>query len=159
MRKRIVGSGPTPGESGTGPWLDLEALAVAEVTSEDPEHPVEGALVAGDGRGWRAAQPGPQTLRLVFDRPQQLGRVRVVCEEPERERTQELFLGWAPKPDDEPRQIVRQQWNFNAGARREVEELTVDLSGVGMLELYLVPEIGGGEGVASVTELRLGPRE
>ena len=50
-------------------WLDLEELAHIEVSSEDPQHPVEGALVLGDERGWRAGQAGPQTIRILFDRP------------------------------------------------------------------------------------------
>ena len=155
MRKRIIATeGPPPGAS-DGPWLDLEALAVAEVTSEAAAHPVEGALVPGDEHGWRAGAPGPQTLRLVFDRPQALARVRLVFEETERERTQEFFLGWAPTASDEPREIVRQQWTFHSGAAREEEDLAVELDNVGALELYLVPNISGGSAVASLSELRL----
>ena len=156
MRKRILETRPPHTRGGQGPWLDLEAAAVAEVTSEDPEHPVEGALIPGDPRGWRAARPGPQTLRLVFDRPQALGRIRLVFDEPHRPRTQEFFLGWAPAPTEEPREIIRQQWTFHPGAPREEEDLTVDLAGVGLIELYLVPDISGGEATACLTELRLG---
>ena len=156
MRKRIVGEGSTRSRPDTGPWLDVETAATAEVTSEQPQHPVEGALIPGDDRGWRAADPGPQTLRLVFDRPLSLERIRLVFDEPYRQRTQELFLGWAPAPGEEPREIVRQQWTFHPGAPREEEDLKVNLSGVGMLELYLVPDISGGEAVAALSELRLG---
>lgn len=155
MRKRILGTPPGRPERSSGPWLDLEACAAAEVTSEDPEHPVEGVLVAGDERGWRANGSGPQTLRLIFDEPCDLRRIRLLFEEPHRERTQEFFLGWAPAAADEPREIVRQQWTFHPEAPREEEDLTVELSGVGMLELYVVPDIGGGSAVASLAELRL----
>jgi hypothetical protein len=155
MRKRIVGTGAPAPAAADGPWLDLEAAAVAEVTSEAPDHPVEGALIAGDERGWQAAEPGPQTLRLVFDRPQTLRRILLRFDEPSRQRTQEFFLGWAPAPGDEPRQIVRQQWTFHPGEPREEEDLSVDLAGVGLLELYLVPDIGGGDAVASLARLRL----
>jgi hypothetical protein len=155
MRKRIIGSEGRRAEAGEGPWLDLEALAVAEVSSEDPEHPVEGALVPGDARGWQAAAPGPQTLRLVFDRPQDLARVRLVFEAHGQERTQEFFLGWAAGATDEPREILRQQWNFSPEAAHEEEDLEVTLTGVGVLELYLVPDITGGDATASLTELRL----
>ncbi len=128
---------------------------MVEVTSEDPQHPVEGALVPGDERGWRGAESGPQTLRLLFDRQLDLNRIRLVFDEPYRERTQEFFLGWAPAAGDEPREIVRQQWTFHPDAPREEEDLRVSLTGVGTLELYLVPDISGGDAVASLSELRL----
>lgn len=159
MRKRIVGTDSAQTKSGGGPWLDLEALATAEVSSEDPAHPVEGALIPGDDRGWRARDSGPQTLRLVFDRPQALRRIRLVFDEPEAERTQEFYLGWAPAATDEPREIVRQQWTFHSGAAREEEDLEVALDRVGLLELYVVPAIGGGPAVASLSELRLAAEE
>ena len=48
-------------------WLDVERAAVVEVTSEDKDFPVESAFVSGDTPGWRAAAPGTQTIRLIFD--------------------------------------------------------------------------------------------
>jgi hypothetical protein len=62
-------------------WLDLDGSAVVEVTSEEKEYPVESALVAGEIRGWRAADSGAQTNRLIFDQPQRLKRVALVFEE------------------------------------------------------------------------------
>ena len=47
-------------------WLDLNGTALVEVTSEDKEYPVESALVSGGTQGWRAANSGSQTVRLVF---------------------------------------------------------------------------------------------
>jgi hypothetical protein len=47
-------------------WFELEEMAKVEVTSEDPSFPVESALVSGKGPGWRAAQRGKQTLRIMF---------------------------------------------------------------------------------------------
>ena len=64
---------PTPPASATDPageWLDLERLATVEVASEAPAYPIESALLpplAGSGTGWRAASPGTQTIRIVFD--------------------------------------------------------------------------------------------
>jgi hypothetical protein len=49
--------------------------AVVEVTSEEKEYPVESALVSGEMRGWRAADSGTQTIRLIFDQPQSLRRI------------------------------------------------------------------------------------
>jgi hypothetical protein len=76
-------------------WLDLDRAAVVEVTSEEKEYPVESALVAGETRGWRAAESGTQTIRLIFDQPQRLTRIALVFEETETERTQEFVLRWS----------------------------------------------------------------
>ena len=151
MRKRLIRSGsPEAGE-----WLPVEELAAVEITSEDPAAPVEAAL-RGEAPGWRAAEPGPQTLRIVFDRPQRLRRIRLVFVEPELARTQELVLRWSPDGRSFG-EVVRQQWNFSpGGATREVEDYRVDLAGVSVLALDIVPNIGGGPALASVTELRLG---
>jgi hypothetical protein len=54
------------------------------------------------------------------------------------------------------RDIVRQQWNFSpARSVREVEEYQVDLLGVTVLELVIVPDITGGAARASLKSLRL----
>src|SRR4029077_13617497 len=44
-------------------WLNLETAATLELTSEDEHHPIEAALSSRGPRGWRAAGPGPQTIR------------------------------------------------------------------------------------------------
>lgn len=74
MRKRIDSTATSSPGLEPEHWIDLENGAEIEVTSEDPENPVEGALLAGLGRGWKAAQPGVQTLRILFDEPQTLHR-------------------------------------------------------------------------------------
>jgi hypothetical protein len=51
-------------------WPDLDGLAAVEVTSEDKDYPVESALAAAEVRGWRAADSGTQTIRLIVDQPQ-----------------------------------------------------------------------------------------
>jgi hypothetical protein len=86
---------------------------VVEVTSEEKEYPVESALVSGGMRGWRAADSGAQTIRLIFDEPQRLTRISLVFEETETERTQEFVLRWSPDGGRSFREIVRQQWNFS----------------------------------------------
>ncbi len=53
-------------------WLDLDSVAMVEVTSEAKEYPVEFALVSGEMRGWRADTSDTQTIRLIFDEPQKL---------------------------------------------------------------------------------------
>src|SRR5437868_1351843 len=95
MRKRWITSTPeTVGPLGER-RLDLERVAVVEVTSEEEDFPAESALVFGETRGWRAASPGTQTIRLVFDQPQKLRHVSLVVEEEQTQRTQEFVLRWS----------------------------------------------------------------
>ena len=73
-------------------WRSLDEAVVVELTSEDPEHPIERALLGeGDG-GWRAAEPGPQTITLTWPDPITIRRIRLVFEERSRGRTQEFVL-------------------------------------------------------------------
>src|SRR5512147_2430513 len=113
MRKRVIGHGPREVSSVEPVWLDLERLAQIEITSEDVDHPLESALIPGTGLGWRAAQPGKQTIRLLFDEPLRLQRLRLVFHEGELERTQEFFLRWSSDGGQSYREIVRQQYNFS----------------------------------------------
>ena len=155
MRKSIV-PGTSERSAGLQPaWLDLERLARVEVSSEDPEHPVEEALRVGRLAGWRAGQSGPQTLRLSFDEPQLLHCIRVHFEETEHERRQEFALRWSADGTSF-RDIVRQQWNFSpSGSTAEAENYVVTLAGVSVLELHIVPDTSGGEARASLAELRI----
>ena len=68
---------------------------MVEVTSEEKKHPIESALISGDTRGWRAAESGSQTIRLIFDQPQSLRRIALVFEETETSHTQEFVLRWS----------------------------------------------------------------
>jgi hypothetical protein len=156
MRKRIIPSvqkdTPPPGED----WLDLERLAQVEITSEDAAHPIESALLPGRGSGWRAAGPGEQTVRVLFMHPQRLQRIWLQFVEPVIERTQEFVLRWSPDGGRSFREIVRQQWNFSPqGATCETEDHRVDLSGVTVLELSIIPDISRGDARASLSQLRL----
>ncbi len=154
MRKRVIGQSP-PEVSAVEPGrLDLERLAQVEITSEDADFPIEAALIPGTGSGRRAAQPGKQTIRLRFDEPLRLQRLRLVFLEGERERTQEFVLRWSPDGGQSYREILRQQYNFNPPeAAHEVEDHDVDLDGVTELELRIVPDISGGSVRASLTQL------
>lgn len=155
MRKRIIPSDPE-GIEPAGEWLDLDAVAEVEITSEDESHPVESALLPGGSPGWRAAGPGEQTIRLIFTPPQRIGRIVLDFVETEVERTQEYVLRWSPDGGATVHDVVRQQWNFNPqGATRQTEDLHVDLAGVTMLELSVIPDISGGDAPASLESLRL----
>ena len=156
MRKQIMGQNPKAAADREQAWLDVEPLAQVEVTSEDAAHPVEAALALGREVGWRAAQPGEQTIRLMFDQPQRLKRIRLVFEERDRARTQEFLLRWSPDGGQSWQEIVRQQWNFSpSGAIEEIEDYRVEFSGVTALELKIQPDQSGGEARASLAQLRL----
>ena len=156
MRKRFIEpTAERPGTLGQG-WLDLERAAVVELTSEDKEFPVESAFASEDARGWRAAAPGSQTIRLIFDRPQRLRCVSLVFEEDQTARTQEFVLRCFSEGGSTRKEIVRQQWNFSPPESiREVEAYQVDLYNVTVLELVIKPDIGGGVARASLKNLRL----
>src|SRR5207245_1715396 len=79
MRKRISSQPQRESLSANTGWLDLEALARVEVTSEDAAHPIESALLPVGATGWRAESPGEQTIRLLFEAPQRLRRIRLPC--------------------------------------------------------------------------------
>ena len=156
MRKRLIN--PTAERLrtlGQG-WLKLEHAAVVEVTSEDKDFPIESAFASEDAQGWRAAAPGRQTIRLIFDHPQSLECIYLVFEEDEMARTQEFVLRWSSEGGSTLKDILRQQWNFSPPeSRREVEEYQVDLRKVSVLELVIKPDIGGGIARASLKSFRV----
>jgi hypothetical protein len=154
MRKRIVNQSPQPVSSADQNWLDLEHKALVELSSEDAANPIEGALTPG--AGWRAAQAGEQTIRILFDEPQQIRRIHLRFHEEEHERTQEFVLRWSAEGGQSDREIVRQQYHFSPpDTIDEFEDYAVELEGVMALELKIVPDISGGESRASLAQLRL----
>lgn len=155
MQKRIV-EPPGLDRVAEEAWLDLEDMAQVELTSEDPTHPVEGALLSRTESGWRAAEPGVQSIRLLFHQPQRLRRIRLRFDEPAAARTQEFALRWSPDGGRSFRDLVRQQYTFSPeGSTTEVEDLNVDLASVTALELTIIPDQGRGEARASLEEWRL----
>lgn len=156
MRKRIIEPHLQNVRPEEGDWLNLERLAQVEITSEEVGYPIESALIPGAGSGWRAGQPGEQTIRLVFDEPLKIQRVRLVFHEDKHERTQEFVLRWSPDGGRSYREIVRQQYNFGPPeTTRQIEDYDLDLDGVTALELRIVPDISGGAGHASLAQLRV----
>jgi hypothetical protein len=119
-------------------------------------YPVESVLVSGETQGWRAADSGTQTIRLIFDVPQRIRRIWFVFEETEAERTQEFVLRWFSDGGHSFREIVCQQWNFSPPeTTREIEDYQVELSDVTVIELVIVPDNRRGAGRASLKSLRL----
>ena len=156
MRKRIIDQNPPHASPGDDIWLDLHHLAQVELTSEEAGHPIEAALTPGEGSGWRAAQGGEQTIRLLFDAAQKVRRIQLLICEDQRARTQEFVLRWSPDGGRSYRDIVRQQYNFSPpDMTRELEDYTVDLVAVTALELRIIPDIGGGDARASSARLRI----
>ena len=156
MRKRIISPARQEIPSPDAAWLHLEQLATIELTSEAADYPIEAALAPGATSGWRAAESGEQTIRIIFDQPQQLRRIRLLFVETESARTQEFALRASVDGGNTFREIVRQQWNFSSpGATPEVEDYRVELDGVTTLELIITPDKSGGAARASLRQLRL----
>jgi hypothetical protein len=153
MQKRVIGR---PTEVADAVWLDLESKAAVEITSEDPARPIESALRPGKKAGWRAADPGLQVIRLVFNQPQRISHVRLKFTERERERTQEFVLRWAQDRSRPLEDIVRQQWNFSPqDSTEEVEDYRLNLDGAAILELKVNPDVSGRTAFASLDEIRV----
>jgi hypothetical protein len=155
MRKRIINKRideivPTVSQN----WLELENLAQVDITSEDPSHPIEAAFA--NGTGWHAATPGEQTIRLLFDKPQDLKRIHLQFDENRQERTHEFVLRCSVDGGRSYQEIVRQQYTFSpSGTTKEVEKYDVNLHGVTILELWILPNISGGNALASLTKLQI----
>ena len=109
-----------------------------------------------EGNRADAAEPGVQTIRLIFDQPQRLRRISVVFEETENHRTQEFTLKWSSDRGSSFQEIVRQQWNFSSpDSTRETEDYSVDLSSVTLRDIIIEPDKGSGKARASLLSLRL----
>ena len=155
MRKRLIDSDAPATPADNGSWLDLERVAQVEITSEDAAYPIESAL-KGRGPGWRAVEAGKQVIRLVFDDPLKLRKIRVVFDEQLEPRTQEFTLHWSKDNGGSYQEIVRQQYTFSPpNTTSEAEDYAVDLDRVTALELRIVPDISRGAARASLRALRL----
>jgi hypothetical protein len=156
MRKRIINRDigkPSPGHEA---WLDLESLAQVEVSSEDSQHPIEAAFALNASSGWRAATPGQQLVRLLFDEPQNVRLIHLIFDEHDQERLQEYTLSWCPGAGQPYREIVRQQYTFSPPTTaREVEDYRVNLDRCAGLELSIIPDVRGSAVRASIAQFRV----
>lgn len=154
MRKEIVTHTPDAAHIPGGPWMDLENARV-RLTSEDPACPIDFALKEHPDTGWKAAQPGPQTIWIDFDTPRAVDEIRVRFETKER-RTQEFVLLWSSDGGKSYREFVRQQFNFSPDATpMEDETYFPRLTGVTGLKLTIIPDISGGDARATLRALRI----
>jgi hypothetical protein len=134
-------------------WLNLAEAVEVELTSENPDSPIENALMLNRTGGWRAGGPGPQTICLIWRVPTRIRRVRLVFEERSDARTQEFVVRASTR--DGEHEIVRQQFTFSPpDTSVECEEYAVNLDGVTRLELIIVPAIDDGRRFATLTEWR-----
>jgi hypothetical protein len=156
MRKHVIDRLPQDPLGDERRWLDLAHIACVEVTSEDESHPIESALLKETEGGWRASHPGEQVIRLLFDKPQQVRFIKLLFVEDERARTQEYVLRWSRNEGMPYQELLRQQYNFSPpDSIRESEVHALDLDGITVLELSIVPDISGGDAYASLACLRL----
>jgi hypothetical protein len=154
FRKRIERT--VPSRTSPAAWLPLEKLAEVSVSSEDPHHPVEGALSAEVGGGWRAATPGEQSIGLHFDKPSDIRLIHIVVDEAEHERVQEFAIDWSSDRGQTWRTVVRQQFSFSpSGATREIEDYDVSLRALTDLTLTIRPDLAHRPVVATLTTLAL----
>jgi hypothetical protein len=157
MRKRIVASDrPAARPALDSRWMDLGEIATVEVTSEDPGFPIESVFSADGGPGWRASQTGEQQIRLIFDQALEVHRIQLHFLEPSRDRLQEFTVRWLAADGGQPKEIVRQQWNFSpAGSTSELEDYEVNLDGVSALELVIKPDLTHNDALATLAAWRV----
>ena len=157
MRKSTVSDfGTTGGLSPSGSWLVLEQVASAELSSEDSQYPFEQALRTHTANGWRAADPGPQLIRVRFDRPESVRRIHLEFREERVDRAQEIAL-FATSKTFSRKELVRQQWVFSPrGATTEVEDYFFDLKDVTVLELEIDPGRHDKQAFASLYSIQIG---
>ena len=163
MRKSILSPDAEPAtSSATSPatlppdqWLNLEELASVQISSEDPSYPFEGALHGTQQNGWKAAAPGPQTIRLTFDKPRSIRRIRLEFHEDGAERSQEFAI-YATTANQGRKELVRQQWTFSpGGSTSEIEDYPVKLADVIAIELQIDPGRHDKQRIASLQSIAL----
>lgn len=156
MRKHIINVTEINPAETSQEWLNIEEIARVEVSSEDPKYPIESAFQYAETPGWRASQPGEQTIRLLFDEPKDIRRIWLRFSEPQVERTQQFTLRWADSQTGPYREIVRQQWNFNPrNSTMEMEDYKVDLHHVLVLELTIDPDQRKNQAFAGLADWRI----
>ncbi len=157
MRKRIIGSDDSIEHSCNPKWMDIEEIALVEVTSEDPEHPVELGLSREKAGEWRASGPGEQIIRLIFDNPQRIRLMSLKFVESEIQRTQQFEIAFSVEEAGNFQHLVRQQWNFapENGSSTEVENYHCSIEHASALELRIIPDISGGMARASLQQWKI----
>jgi hypothetical protein len=81
VQKTILGHSPHS-SSCSDEWLRVETIAGIAVTSEAEDASVENVFCPGREIGWRAAERGPQIIRITFRGPTNIRRIQLVFSEP-----------------------------------------------------------------------------
>lgn len=156
MRKKRIETSVQNPVSVDQQWLDLESLTQVEFTSELEANPIENAFTPDVDLSWRAANPGKQTIRLLFDHPQNSKCIRLLFREEAQARTQEFLLRYSADGGISYREILRQQYTFSPPYTcLQAEEYCVQLAGVTTLELTIIPDISGGNAHASMVQWQI----
>jgi hypothetical protein len=135
-------------------WQETPAQSLRNLRV--PQSPIETVFAGNGGPGWRAARAGEQVIRILFDEPAAVRRIRLRFHEADSQRTQEFRLSWCSAAGSSG-EIVRQQWNFSpGGATTEIEDYAVSLEGVSALELAIRPDISRNDAVTTLAEWRVG---
>lgn len=157
LRKHILTNAPASAPTPDG--RDIPSLAVALVTSEAPDHPVDNLFDSSRGPGgtrWTAADQGEQTLILVFDAPQAIREIGIEAEERDRSRTQVLVISLSDDGGRSYRERIRQEFNFSPpGTTFQREQWVVPTDGITHLRLTIRPDKGDAPGRASLTSVTL----
>ena len=158
LRKRVV-TVPSPAPFPTEGSIRVEDVAMVEVTSEQPHHPIDNAFDSNRGPGgtrWVADAPGTQCVILVFDRPQTVQQIGIEVEETEDSRTQELSVSASSDGGRSYQELIRQEFHFSPpGTTLERERWSVSIEAVTHLRLEIKPDKGGHIGRATLTSLTL----
>jgi hypothetical protein len=158
LRKRLItqpSQAPIPVEGS----IRVEDVAVVEVTSEQPHHPIDNAFDSSRGPGgtrWIADEPGTQFVTLVFDRPQTIRQIGIEVEETQESRTQELAVSASPDGGRSYQELIRQEFHFSPpGTTLERERWSVSAGAITHLRLEIKPDKGGQIGRATLTSVTL----
>src|SRR6476660_2931743 len=79
-------------------WLDLDGFAEVDVSRPKrrcTQSSLHCLLRPQTESSCEAAEPGPQTVRILFDRPQRIDNVLLEFQEFQLARTQEFLLRWS----------------------------------------------------------------
>jgi hypothetical protein len=158
LRKQVVPKHSRESASVEGE-ISIADVATVQVTSEEADHPIDNAFDHDRGPGgsrWIAAEPGPQAVSLLFDRPQTLRKIGLEVEELAVSRTQELSVSVSSDGGRTYRELVRQEFNFSPpGTSFERELWSTSAEAVTHLRLEIKPDKGGRVGRATLTSLTL----
>jgi hypothetical protein len=156
MRKRLIEpTAERPGTVGQG-WLDLERAAVVELTSEDKEFPVESAFASEDARGWRAAAPGSQTIRLIFDHRNDSEAYSSFLRKSKRRVHKSSCCDASRMAGAHLKRLFTSSAiSLRHNRFAKLNSIRLIFNNVEVLELVIKPEIGGGMARASLKNPRL----